>query len=140
MKIRLYPDPVLSMVALPVDKFDRCLERLGSRMIKTLKRSGGLGLAANQVGETKRMIAIGTKYPVVVVNPVIETMEGEQENDEQCMSIPGICVKKKRAFSVLLKGKTTRNDDLNIEADGLLAAVIQHEVDHLNGVTLLSYE
>ena len=98
----------------------------------------GRGIAAPQIGYKKRVVYIQTKaYTGYLVNPEIVSTEGEVENEEGCLSLPGLTLKMCRSEKVVARGLNRHGEGVEIEADGLLARALQHEIDHLNGVLLI---
>lgn len=107
-------------------------------MIETLRAAPGLGLAAPQVGVLLRVVVIDVDDKITILcNPEITEMEGEYEPEEGCLSIPGYVANVKRALKVTVKARNRRGKEIKIKADGLLAHVIQHEVDHLDGILFI---
>ena len=138
-EIRTFGDPVLKSRATPVKDFDESLERLAKDMIKTMHENEGVGLAANQIGRLKRIfVAAYEDQEFVIVNPVIEwSSESTEKDDEGCLSLPGSRVEVERPYAVTLSGKDTSSTPVRVEAEGLLARIFQHEIDHLDGVLIL---
>jgi len=137
-EIVLLGDPILRQKAKRVTRFDQSIQRLIDDMIETLKAAPGLGLAAPQVGVPLRIVVTDVDDEVTVLcNPEIVEMEGEYEPEEGCLSIPGYVANVKRAVRVTTKAKNRRGKEIKIKADGLLANVIQHEVDHLDGILFI---
>jgi len=139
LDIRTFGDPVLKTRAAPVESFDESLVRLTQDMLATMRDNEGVGMAANQVGRLKRVfVAAIEDDEYVIVNPVLsdwsETTESAQEG---CLSIPGILVDVERPTGVTVSGQDLSGEPLQIEASDLLARVLQHEVDHLDGVLIL---
>ena len=139
LEMRTFGDPILKTRAAPVEDFDESLERLAEEMLVTMREQEGVGLAANQVGRLKRiLVAALEEDEYVVVNPVVEaTDEATEAGSEGCLSIPGIQVEVERPVAITLSGQDATGRPLRIEAEGLLARIFQHEVDHLDGVTIL---
>jgi peptide deformylase len=139
LDIRMFGDPVLKTRASPVESFDGSLSNLAEEMLATMHEHDGVGLAANQVGRLKRiLVAAVEEEEFVVVNPIIEESTGTTENDlEGCLSIPGIHVEVERPTTVTVSGQNATGAPLRIEATGLLARILQHEIDHLDGVLIL---
>lgn len=139
LEIRTFGDPVLKSRATPVDKFDESLEQLVEDMLETMREYEGVGLAANQVGRLKRILVAaleGEEY--VIVNPEINETGDESEKDvEGCLSIPEIQVEVERPTQVTISGQDRSGAPVRLEAEGLLARILQHEMDHLNGVLIL---
>ncbi|HKP89645.1 MAG TPA: peptide deformylase [Thermoleophilaceae bacterium] len=139
--IRRYGDPVLKSRATAVDRFDETLRNQVARMAGIMSDALGVGLAAPQLGISQRVLVyrVGQDAPVVaLVNPEVE-WEGEDEEpfDEGCLSIPGIEVEVQRPIHVRVRALDEHGDERLVEASGLEARVIQHELDHLNGVLIL---
>ncbi len=139
MEVRKFGDPVLKSRTAPVEEFDESLSRLAEDMLKTMRDYEGVGLAANQVGRLKRILVAALEdQEYVIVNPDIQqTSETSEADNEGCLSIPGVNVEIERPTSITVTGYDTSGNPLQIEAEGLLARIIQHEVDHLDGVTIL---
>ena len=129
---------VLRRKAKPVGKVTSELQQLIDAMIEAMREANGVGLAAPQVGIGRRLFVAEVEDRVhVVIDPQIVKMEGEEIGTEGCLSIPGIMADVPRAERVVLKGKNRRGRGITLDAEGLLARVIQHEVDHLDGVLFL---
>ena len=139
LDIRTFGDPVLKTRAAPVDNFDESLVRLTREMLSTMRDNDGVGLAANQVGRLKRvLVASVEEEDYVIVNPVLTGVSDATERaPEGCLSIPGIQVEVERPTSVTVSGMDASGEPLQIEASDILARVLQHEVDHLDGVLIL---
>jgi peptide deformylase len=139
--VRKYGDPVLRSRALPVDRFDERLVDEARRMGQIMHDSLGIGLAATQVGVMHRVLVyrVEPEAPVAaLVNPQLEWSSDETEvAEEGCLSLPGVLVEVERPVHVRVCGRDERGDALTIEASGLEARVIQHEMDHLDGVLIL---
>lgn len=139
LEVRTFGDPVLKSRAAPVDKFDETLERLAEDMLETMREHEGVGLAANQVGRLKRvLVAAFEEEEYVVVNPEInEWGDAIVKEIEGCLSIPEIQVEVERIDRITLSGQDISGAPVRIEAEGLLARILQHELDHLNGILIL---
>ena len=139
--IRRYGDPVLKSRATPVDRFDDTLRNQVGRMAGIMKDAFGVGLAAPQLGISQRVFVyrVGQDAPVVVlVNPEVEWSGDDNEQfDEGCLSIPGIELEVERPVHVRVRARDEQGDERTVEASGLEARVIQHEIDHLDGVLIL---
>src|SRR5688572_10084675 len=139
--VRKYGDPVLRSRALEVDRFDERLIEEVRRMGGLMNDAMGIGLAATQVGVMHRVLVYRVEQDAPVaalVNPVIEWSGEETEfMEEGCLSLPGVMVEVERPVHVRGRGQDERGDGLLIEASGLEARVIQHEIDHLDGVLIL---
>jgi len=139
-QIRQYPDPVLRMPAKEVEAFDEDLASLVERMTGLLRDAGGLGLAATQVGILRRVFVFQREEEEIValVNPSLVERSDEAEVDtEGCLSMQGVTVPVERATHVKLQGRTPNGEELRFELDELEARVVQHELDHLDGVLIL---
>ena len=139
--IRRLGDPVLKSRATEVDRFDDALHGQVARMAGLMKDAIGLGLAAPQLGISQRLLVyrVGPDAPVIaLVNPEVE-WSGDEEDvlEEGCLSIPGVTVDVKRALHVRVRALDERGEERRVEASGLEARVIQHEIDHLDGVLML---
>ena len=139
LEVRTFGDPVLKSRAATVETFDDPLARLAEEMLETMRAYEGVGLAANQVGRLKRiLVAALEEEEIVIVNPVIEDESDEVETDsEGCLSIPEIQVDVERPVAVTVSGQDLTGQPVRIEAKDLLARILQHEIDHLNGVVIL---
>ncbi|HWF31263.1 MAG TPA: peptide deformylase [Solirubrobacteraceae bacterium] len=139
--VRKLGDPVLRAKALPVERFDRTLEREVERMGVLMHDALGVGLAATQLGVLHRVLvyrAYSEDPLTVLVNPVLEWQSEERESAEEgCLSLPGVHVEVERAARVRVRAQDSHGDSLEVEAEGLTARVIQHEIDHLDGVLIL---
>lgn len=140
MKILIYPHEILKQKALPVTSIDGAFVSVIDEMFKTMYEAKGIGLAANQVGLLKQVIVMDIntpeegRRPIVLINPKIIATEGEAMDIEGCLSVPDYSEKVTRAERVLVTGYDSDEKELKIEADGLLARCIQHEIDHLEGL------
>jgi len=139
LEIRTFGDPVLKSAATPVENFDEPLSRLAEEMLLSMREHEGVGLAATQVGRLKRIfVAALEDEEYAIVNPVIEHRSEETETDaEGCLSLPGVQVDVERPVGVRVSGFNPAGEPVHVEASGLLARIIQHEVDHLDGLTVL---
>jgi len=139
LDIRTFGDPVLKTRASPVESFDGSLSHLAMEMMVTMRERHGVGLAANQVGRLKRLVvAAFEEEQFVLVNPVVEEAAETTEKElEGCLSIPGIQVEVERPTGITVCGQDVSGTPLRIEASGLLARIIQHEIDHLDGILIL---
>lgn len=132
--IRLFGDPVLRTPCEPVEVFGDALARLVADLEETVAAPGRAGLAANQIGVSRRAFAYHVDGQAGhLVNPVIEAAEGEQEDEEGCLSLPGLWYPLRRAQYARARGADQFGQPVLLEGEGLLARCIQHEVDHLNG-------
>jgi peptide deformylase len=147
LEIVKYPEPVLLNKAKEIRQIDGALQKRIDDMIETLYAAPGLGLAAPQIGDPTRLFVYdlavqeetpdARKGPLVVINPEIVAMEGEELAEEGCLSLPGYHENVKRALRVQLKGLDREGKEIRLEGEGLLARLFQHEVDHINGVLMI---
>lgn len=143
-EIVIYPDPVLRKKAREVKRIDDRVARLAAEMAETMYAAPGIGLAAPQVGVSERVILVDVTGPerkelITLVNPVIVEKEGMVIFEEGCLSLPEVREKVERAAQVLVRGYDLDEREREIEAEGLLAIALQHEIDHLNGVLFIDY-
>ena len=143
LRIRKYGDPVLRRKAERVEDIDDEIRRLAQDMMETMYAYGGVGLAANQVGELRKVVVVDisphdpTFKPLILINPVVVEGYGEEGFEEGCLSLPDITAEVIRPAQVLVRAISLEGDEVEIEADGLLARVLQHEIDHLDGVLFI---
>lgn len=141
------PHPTLKKVAEPVKphEIDDDLRVLISNMIETMKEAQGVGLAAPQVNVSKRILIAdpgaqeGQSDPLVFINPEIVSHSGENIFEEGCLSIPEFSANIKRSKKIKVKYLDAHGKEQSIEDDGFLATILQHEIDHLNGITMLDH-
>jgi peptide deformylase len=142
-QVRQYPDPVLRLKAREVERFDEPLAELVGRMMRLMEESAGIGLAAPQVGVLQRVLVYRTaeEEPVVVlVNPrLVEASDETLVDDEGCLSLgaASVVVEVERPVEVTVEGSTPVGEPVRIDAAGLAARVLQHELDHLDGVLII---
>jgi len=144
LPILCYPDARLHKVAQPVQAVDDRLRALIDDMLETMYEANGIGLAATQIDVHQRLVVIDTSeernQPMVLINPEITWMSDERvKGDEGCLSVPGIYDGVERATAVKVTALDRHGQTQNIEADGLLAICIQHELDHLKGKVFVEY-
>jgi len=145
LEIVKYGAEVLRQKAVPVPEVDDAIRALVKEMLASMYAAEGVGLAAEQIGRTEAVClvdvpnedACGIPMPLVLVNPVIRELEGEQCGQEGCLSFPGIYVQVKRAERAVVDYMDLDGKPATVEATGLLSRAIQHEIDHLNGVLLI---
>jgi peptide deformylase len=139
--IRKWGDPVLKSRATQVDRFDETLQQQVQRMAGIMRDAVGVGLAAPQLGISQRLLVyrIGSDAPLItLVNPELEWHSDDMETfEEGCLSIPSVAVDVERPVHVRVRARDERGDERLVEASGLEARVIQHEMDHLDGVLML---
>lgn len=140
LPICVFPDAVLRRKAAPVESIDDTLQRLIDDMIQTMYDAPGIGLAAPQVGVSLRLFVVDVTSGreaqglMTFINPEIITTEGRVQEDEGCLSFPGVYGPTPRAAHVVLRGTNRAGESVEVEADGLLARAFQHELDHLQGM------
>lgn len=143
LDILYYPDPQLRKVAAPVANVDGRVAELVDNMLATMYDAPGIGLAATQIDVHERVVVIDVSdecdAPLVLINPELKLTEGEVEMQEGCLSIPGIYETIKRPAEVKVAAIDREGNPFELDADGLLAVCIQHEVDHLNGKLFVDY-
>lgn len=143
LNICKYPDPVLLQKADPIRDIDPQIQRLIQDMIDTMYDAPGIGLAANQVGRPVRMIVFDVtpkdqeRNPSVLINPEIIIAEGEQTLEEGCLSVQDYCSDVKRSAKVTVRGLDRQGQAVELCGEGLLATVLQHEIDHLDGILFI---
>ena len=139
--IRTVPDPVLRQKAKRIKAIDKSVRKLISDMQETLQTACGVGLAANQVGQTLRLIVLNLPGVdcKVVINPEVLRRIGSRVVNEGCLSIPGYIGEIKRSELVRVKGQDARGKEIKLKADGLFAEVLEHEIDHLNGILYIDH-
>ena len=142
----ILPDPVLRLVSSPVERVDDAVRKLAADMLDTMYDAPGIGLAAIQVGEPLRMLVIDLAKegeppaPQVFINPqVLETGDERSIYEEGCLSIPDYYAEVERPASVRVKYLDREGKPQEVEAEGLLATCLQHEIDHLNGVLFIDH-
>ena len=127
--------------ARPVAKVDQVIGTLINDMLDTMREAGGVGLAANQVGELLRIavIEIPEEPPLVLVNPEVTRREGRREVEEGCLSVPGYSGIVNRSIKTKVKALDADGVPFRITAEGLLSQALEHEIDHLNGVLFIDH-
>ena len=144
LPILCYPDPRLHKVAKPVERVDERIQTLVKDMLETMYEAQGIGLAATQVDVHERVIVIDVSeernQPIVLINPeIVWASEEKQLGDEGCLSVPGIYDGVERSVAVRLRALDADGASREIEAEGLLAICMQHEMDHLQGKVFVEY-
>ncbi len=142
----ILPDPVLRQVSKPIERVDADLQRLTDDMLETMYDAPGIGLAAIQVGVPRRMLVIDLskegeeKQPLVFINPeIVGSSDDRSVYEEGCLSIPDYYAEVERPAKVTVKYLDREGKEQSVEADGLLATCLQHEIDHLNGVLFIDH-
>jgi peptide deformylase len=143
LSILEFPDPRLRTIAKPVEQVDSSLRQLVDDMFETMYAAPGIGLAATQVNIHQRLLVLDVSEdhtrPMVFINPEILRAEGHQVYQEGCLSVPGIFADVKRAERIAVKALDRDGQSFELEAEGLLAVCIQHEMDHLAGKVFVDY-
>ena len=143
LPILRFPDPRLKKLAAPVRNIDENIRRLARDMAETMYEAPGIGLAATQVDVHKRVIVIDISETrdqlFTLINPEIVESDGQQVWEEGCLSVPGIYDKVERAENVVVRYLDLEGQERTIEADGLLAVCLQHEIDHLDGKVFVEH-
>ena len=145
LEVVKYGDPILTRRGEKVTEFDEKLRKLVDDMFETMYGAPGVGLAAPQVGVLKRLFVMDCssgkdkKQKVALINPVIETEEGEQIGDEGCLSFPGIFLEVKRPQRVVVRALDIDGSEITLDVMDLQARCVSHETDHLDGELFISY-
>jgi peptide deformylase len=145
LEVKLYGDDVLRQCATPVKKITAEEKQLVQNMLETMYACRGVGLAAPQVGLSKRIIVVDVEpddsshKPTVLINPIIVTQNGEAVLEEGCLSFPGIREEVKRAEEVIVEGMDETGQRVKIDATDLMARALQHEIEHLDGILLIDH-
>jgi peptide deformylase len=141
LKVLTYPNPVLRIKAEPVSGIDEAILQFIDEMLETMYTEDGVGLAAPQVGVSKQIIVLDDgEGPIILINPkVVRTGSEEEPLEEGCLSLPGIRVTVSRPATVTVEGLNEKGESVTIEADGLLARILQHEIDHLNATLIIDH-
>lgn len=139
LKLTLYGNPVLTLHANPISHIDKDIEHLVEGMVEVMDRYVGVGLAAPQVGVSRRLIIVGVEKDedlIVLVNPEITFRSGLKEKDEGCLSLPGVSVPIKRAEKIRVAGTGLDGKSIQMEVEGIAAKAFQHEIDHIDGILI----
>jgi peptide deformylase len=143
LTILRYPDKRLRTKAKPVELVNDEINQILDDMLETMYEAPGIGLAATQVNIHKQMVVIDVSEekndPLILINPVITHKEGEEISEEGCLSVPAYFAEIQRADSVTVKALDRKGNAFELDADGLLAVCIQHELDHLQGKLFVDY-
>ena len=143
LEILHFPDPRLRNIAQPVQTVDAGIRQLLDDLLDTMYAAPGIGLAATQVNSDKRVVVIDVSeekdQPLCLINPEILELEGVEEMEEGCLSVPGVFETVQRADQVRLRALDRDGKSVEIQAGGLLAVCIQHEIDHLDGKLFVDY-
>ncbi|GMT43802.1 MAG: peptide deformylase [bacterium] len=146
MQLTIYGDPVLRKKCDEVRDINGKLKDIARDMFNIMKENSGIGLAASQVGIAKRFFAIdctdkesGVRSKLFLINPIITDKDGVQESDEGCLSIPGFYEKVQRSAKINISYLNLDGKRLNLTADSFLAVILQHEIDHLDGILFIDH-
>jgi len=143
LSILEFPDDRLRKKALPVAEVDQSIRQLVDDLFETMYAAPGVGLAATQVNVQQRVLVLDVSEqknePLCFINPEILQETGREESEEGCLSVPGIFEKVCRARKIVVRALNREGESFEIEAEGLLAVCIQHEIDHLNGILYIDY-
>ena len=143
LPILRFPDPRLKKVAQPVAQIDASIRKLVADMAETMYEAPGIGLAATQVDVHKRVVVIDVSEEknnlLAFINPTLEKCSGEQVGEEGCLSVPGIYDEVERPDQVRVRALGLDGKPFTVEAEGLRATCLQHEIDHLNGRVFVQY-
>ncbi|MFH1198594.1 MAG: peptide deformylase, partial [Candidatus Omnitrophota bacterium] len=132
LRVRIYGDPALRKKAKEVFKVGLEHREILSQMSRLMYEQSGIGLAAPQVGRTEAMIVVDVGQGLYkLINPKVVKRQGSQALEEGCLSIPGVCIKVKRADKIIVEALDDNGKKVSIQAQGLLACCLQHEIDHL---------
>ncbi len=144
-EIKKFPDEVLRQKSIPIEDYTSETDSLIQDMIETMYCASGIGLAAPQVAEPMRIIVIDTSWKedgnplLVLINPEIIEGSGYTDSEEGCLSVPQYLATVKRTANILVRGYDRNMKPIEIQCDGLLARVVQHEIDHLNGILFFDH-
>ena len=141
-KICVYPEPVLAQKADPITNIDGQIRQLAADMVETMYTASGIGLAAPQIGVSQRLIVADPDKEeagnlITLINPVIVSGEGHNAIDEGCLSVPEFTAEVSRYAQILVRGVTLDEKEIEFAVEGLPAIVLQHEIDHLDGILFI---
>lgn len=145
LDICIYPDPVLRRKTECVKNIDKDVQRLIDDMAETMYEAPGVGLAANQVGRSLSIITVDIQREdceyglIVLVNPELVSAQGETTFEEGCLSVPDYFASVKRSAEIIVRGLDRDGKEVRIEANGMLAVALQHEMDHLEGKLFIDH-
>ncbi|TET07271.1 peptide deformylase [Candidatus Aerophobetes bacterium] len=139
-RIRKYPESILRKQCKKVDNVGLKEKKILEKMVRTMHKAQGVGLAASQVGIDQQLIVVDVGEGLVkLINPLVLLKEGESTLEEGCLSLPGVTVKMKRSEKVMVQGWDESGKMVKVEGEGLFAHTLQHEIDHLWGVLIIDY-
>lgn len=145
LQIVKYGNPTLTKKAEEITNLDKYIEELAQNMVETMYAAPGIGLAAPQVNESKRLITVDlsvgedSQNLIILINPELISQEGDVTSEEGCLSVPDISEKVVRPSRVIVKGIDLKGNKKTVEAEGLLARVLCHEIDHINGKLFIEH-
>jgi len=145
LQIVKYGNPTLTKKAEEIINLDKYIEELAHNMIQTMYAAPGIGLAAPQVNESKRLITVdlsvgeNSQNLIILINPELISQEGELISEEGCLSVPDINEKVARPSRIIIRGIDLKGNEKTVEAEGLLARVLCHEIDHINGKLFIDH-
>jgi len=140
LTIKKYPEGILRQVCQPIEKITENEIRLFHQMLFSMRYFCGIGLAAPQIGIAKKIIVAEVGDNIIkLANPEILDVTGSDNMEEGCLSVPGVMVDVDRPARAVVKGVNEKGEAVEMEADGLLARVLQHEIDHLSGKLIIDY-
>ncbi len=145
LQIVKYGNPTLTKKAEEIINLDKYIEELAQNMLQTMYAAPGIGLAAPQVNESKRLITVdlsvgeNSQNLIILINPELISQEGKLISEEGCLSVPDINEKVARPFRVIIRGIDLKGNEKTVEAEGLLARVLCHEIDHINGKLFIDH-
>ncbi len=132
------PNPILRQVAKEIPKVNKRIRNIGENMVTIMRKANGVGIAGPQVGVSERIIVIAPeRRPIVLINPVITKKSGTQISTEGCLSIPGLYGEVERAEEVEIEAYDLKGNAVGFTMDGYASVVVQHEIDHLDGVLFI---
>lgn len=141
LELRIYGDSILKRSSLPVTKIDKEIKSLAANMAETMYLNKGVGLAAPQIGVSKRIIIIDISKEynslITLINPEVIYKEGEEVAEEGCLSLPGISAEVVRPSKVVIKGLDLKGKVVEVVGEGLASRAFLHEIDHLNGILFI---
>lgn len=140
MKLRIYPDSILRQCAIPVTDLNNNIHSLVEEMAELMYSYKGIGLAAPQVGLLQRIIIADNDGKIIsLINPKIVEEKGTNFLEEGCLSLPGVCVNVERSKSIVVHYINPEGKEIYYTYSGLVTRIIEHEIDHLNGILILDY-
>ena len=140
LEVLTHPNPILRQVCQAVENFGPELSKQIEDMFDTMKTNNGVGLAASQVGILQRILVLNyKKRQLILVNPQILSKKKKSEIEEGCLSLPGILVLVPRAKTIVVKAQNEKGEIITLKETGMIATIIQHEIDHLDGILIIDH-